>query len=69
MMGAIVFALMSACSNDEPNIPDDNDNPNPGNTEEPSELLPRWEKVFSQPMQGTDYPKIRKQSQWQSQLQ
>ncbi len=55
MMGAIVFALMSACSNDEPNIPDDNDNPNPGNTEEPSELLPRWEKVFSQPMQGTDY--------------
>ena len=44
MMGAIVFALMSACSNDEPNIPDDNDNPNPGNTEEPSELLPRWEK-------------------------
>ena len=22
MMGAIVFALMSACSNDEPNIPD-----------------------------------------------
>ena len=42
MMGAIVFALMSACSNDEPNIPDDNDNPNPGNTEEPSELLPRW---------------------------
>lgn len=30
MMGAIVFALMSACSNDEPNIPDDNDNPNRG---------------------------------------